>query len=129
MGHRGEHIRTRKPTIYNIPDHCQNMIMISLVGKITKAFVDSGAQISCINERFLNATSFCNYKAKKSMVKINIDAGGTNRVVKGVITLPLNFDGKVIYQYFQIIPELRNSLILGMNFLKANQALIDIGQT
>ena len=62
------------------------------------------------------------------MVKSIIGARGTNHVVKGQINLPLNFDGKVIYQYFQIIPELRNSLILGMDFLKANQALINIGQ-
>ena len=57
-----------------------------------------------------------------------IGAGGTNHVVKGQINLPLTFDGKVIYQYFQIIPELRNSLILGMDFLQVNQALINIGQ-
>jgi hypothetical protein len=46
----------------------------------------------------------------------------------GQINLPFNIDGKVIYQYFQIVPELRNSLIVGMDFLKANQALINIGQ-
>ena len=65
--HRGEHIRTRKPTIYNIyniPGHCQNMIKISLGGRNRKALVDSGAQISCVNERFLTATSFRNYKAQ-----------------------------------------------------------------
>jgi hypothetical protein len=48
--------------MYNIPGHCQNMIKISLGGRNTKALVDSGAQILCINERFLNATSFRNYK-------------------------------------------------------------------
>jgi hypothetical protein len=104
------------------------MIKMSLGGINTKVLVDSGTQISCINERFLNATSFRNYKANKSMVKSIIGAEGINHVVKGQINLPLNFDGKVIYQYFQIIPELRNSLILGMDFLKANQALINIGQ-
>jgi hypothetical protein len=62
------------------------------------------------------------------MVKSIIGAGGTNNVVKGQINLPFNIDGKVIYQYFQIVPELRNSLIVGMDFLKANQALINIGQ-
>jgi hypothetical protein len=77
------------------------MIKISLGGRNTKALVDSGAQISCINERFLNVTSFRNYKAQKSMVKSIIGARGTNHVVKGQINLPLNFDGKVIYQYFQ----------------------------
>jgi hypothetical protein len=66
-------------------------------------------------------TSFRNYKAQKSMVKSIIGAGGTNNVVKGQINLPFNIDGKVIYQYFQIVPELRNSLIVGMDFLKANQ--------
>jgi hypothetical protein len=35
---------------------------ISLGGRNTKALVDSGAQMLCINERFLNATSFRNYK-------------------------------------------------------------------
>ena len=43
--HRGGHIRTRKPAIYNIPGHCQNMIKISLGGRNTKTFVDSGAHI------------------------------------------------------------------------------------
>jgi hypothetical protein len=45
------------------------MIKISLGGRNTKALVDSGAQMLCINERFLNATSFRNYKAKISMAK------------------------------------------------------------
>jgi hypothetical protein len=54
------------------------MIKISLGGRTTKALVDSGAQISCIDERFLNATSFRNYQAKNSTVKSIIGAGGTN---------------------------------------------------
>jgi hypothetical protein len=58
------------------------MIKISLGGRNTKALVDSGAQISCINERFLNATSFRNYKAKISMAKSIIGAEGINHVVK-----------------------------------------------
>ena len=114
--------------MYNNPGHCQNMVKISLRARNIKALVDSGAQMLCINERFLNATSFRNYQAQKSLVKSMIGAGGTNHVVKGQINLPLTFDGKVIYQYFQIIPELRNSLILGMDFLQVNQALINIGQ-
>jgi hypothetical protein len=64
------------------------MIKISLGGRNTKALVDSGAQISCINEKYLNATSFRNYQTKKSMVKSIIGAGGTNHVVKGQINLP-----------------------------------------
>jgi hypothetical protein len=50
----------------SVAGHCQNMIKISLGGRNTKALVDSGAQISCIDERFLNATSFRNYQAKNA---------------------------------------------------------------
>jgi hypothetical protein len=42
------------------------------------------------------------------MVKSIIGTGGTNHVVKGQINLPLNFDGKVVYQYFQISITLAN---------------------
>jgi hypothetical protein len=62
--------------------------IILLTIDFTKAFVDSGAQISRINERFLNVTSFRNYKAQKTMVKSIIGARGTNHVVKGQINLP-----------------------------------------
>ena len=106
---------------------CENMVKISIGDKITKALSDSGAQISCINEQFLNSTTFRNTPLQKSVVSTIIGAGGTNHKVKGQIRLPVNFDGSIINQTFQVVASLRSPVILGMDFLVANKVSLNIG--
>ena len=58
-----------------------------------------------------------------------IGAGGVTHKVVGQIEIPVNFNGQIIPQTFQIIPALRNLLILGMDFFVTKEASINIGNT
>ena len=89
--------------------------------------MDSGAQISCINENFLKSTKFNSFPRHPSSLQGIIGAGGVTHKVVGQIEIPVNLNGQIIHQTFQIIPALRNLLILGMDFFVTNEASINIG--
>ena len=100
-----------------------------MVIKRTQALCDSRPQITCINDHFLKSTDFRNSALIKSIVKSIISAVGTIYKVKGQIKLPIRFKEIIIYQDFQIITELRNPVILGMDFFYTNKVSINIGET
>ena len=94
--------------------------------RATKALVDTGAGISCISQSFFNSIPI---KFRSNLAdpthKYAAGVGGELLKVKGMSLVEFKIQGQTFKQNFHVFPHIHHHLILGDDFLTANQAIID----
>ena len=112
----------------------ENLLQLSIRNRNTTALVDTGASVSCISEDFcfqifpsLYQNLANNPVIGEPKFKAIRGVCGETHPVRGTIELELNVNGFRVSQSFHIFSRLQNTVILGLDFLKANKAKIDLG--
>ncbi len=104
-----------------------NLLDVQIRNRTVQALIDSGASVRVISLAFLNTlrpklvTPFG--KAKHSLI---YGVGGHSHHVVGSVTLNLNIDSHVVSQTFHILHDPPTAVILGMDFLQAQHANLDV---
>ncbi|VDH98642.1 Hypothetical predicted protein [Mytilus galloprovincialis] len=89
------------------------------------ALIDTGSSISCINHSMLKNSKFSTLALEKPKITKIEGAGGAKHQVTGQITVEFSINKFSFTQTFYVIPALRQSMILGTDFLAKNRACID----
>jgi hypothetical protein len=104
----------------------KNLIPIYVRNKVTHALVDSGANISAINEKFLYRLGLNSCHYKPSNIAHIVGAGGENHKITGLVQLKLKIGGLYFSHSFYVVPALHNSVILGIDFLTKYKAIVNL---
>ena len=98
--------------------------MIKLLHYQIPALIDTGATVSCISSKLLNAlTKTYKFKPCHTHQKV-FTADGSTQTIRQVIKLPLKIHELDISHRFLVFPNLTRTMILGVDFLKRVQATI-----
>jgi len=102
-----------------------NYITLKFGRKSIEALVDSGAIVSIINEKTAHDLNLTierpSYREKIALFSAN----GTKMAVSGIADMRLYFAGLVILQKVRVCSNLQHSILLGLDFLKANSVILD----
>ena len=114
----------------------ENFLQHNIGHHSVKALVDTGASISCVSEGICHHVirNYHNKVQQKSFLgepvfKAIRGACGEVHPVRGTLELLLDINGLKIPHTFHVFPKLQSQLILGMDFLKAYRASIDLGES
>ena len=102
------------------------MVSVTLCQRKVIALIDTGAQLTFASEKiFQLVPELHKYKLQKSKIGqvLTADEGKLN--VNGVIEVPAFIDDKYVRLNIHIVENLNRELILGVDFLKRYQAVID----
>ncbi len=106
----------------------RNLLSVSIRNLSVHCLVDTGATVSCISQSLLKKLKPAILppfsRAEHSQI---FGVGGERHPVLGTVTLPLKIADTVISQSFHVLTNPPTSVILGMDFLHANQAVLDVG--
>ena len=102
-----------------------NFIQVSILGKTINTLVDTGSSLSCIKQSLLNALDqdFIVY-GKTDYRKVK-GIGGHVINITGTATLPIKIGDHIFYQKFYIFDEILHPLLLGIDFLTANNCTLN----
>ena len=104
----------------------RNTVFLSINDKKIQALVDSGASVSCLQKAAFDRINKENaVKVQPSKIRNIVGVGGERHEVHGQVSLTLNISGLLVEQTFIIVEQLHHSLILGLDFLKMYQVVID----
>lgn len=104
----------------------RNTILLEINERKTRALIDSGASISCIQKSVLEKLDQNkNIEIQPSKLSRIIGVGGEQHQVFGQVTLKLNISGLKIDQNFIVLEHLHHSVILGLDFMKDYHVKID----
>ena len=101
------------------------LIFIRLGNCKARALLDSGSTISAINGNLFQKSEFASLPLKTPKVPHIIGAGGATHPIQGQIDLQFSIGSLLLSQTFYVIPALRQSMILGTDFLQKNEARLD----
>ncbi|GBM69153.1 hypothetical protein AVEN_229642-1 [Araneus ventricosus] len=104
----------------------ENFIDVVLDGQLVRALVDSGASLSVISETFrrqLKKLLFCSSQNLTFRV-----ADGNHVKPLGTCILRVTMQNQTQPFEFTVMPKCSHDVILGWDFLKASQAIIDCGR-
>ncbi|CAG2246897.1 unnamed protein product [Mytilus edulis] len=90
-----------------------------------RALIDTGSSICAINEKTFLKSKFANNQLFTSDIKHIVGAGGATYPVKGKIKVDFELGGVILSQIFYIIPALRHSMILGIDFCKEKSVCLN----
>ena len=117
------------PSSHNLPGNKYKCIVfLKINGIVTQCLVDTGATASAVSMSFVQC--FPSYKKliRRRSCRICVAVNGQNVKSLFSICLPVLLDNnKVIYQDFEVIDSLIHPVLLGTNFLKAQEARLDFG--
>ena len=95
-------------------------------GKIfVETLIDTGASVSILNERVAKQLKLQIQPLDKIKFSSLTSANGSEIPVIGTADVQLYFQGLVIPQVVQVSPLLDHSLVLGVDFLSQNQAILN----
>ena len=104
----------------------RNKILPTVKGKRLKILVDTGASISCADMSVLKSINITRQDlVPSSDIQRITGVGGEMHAVLGKIDLPISIDGLTLYHSFYVFQHLFTPILIGMDFLDANQALIN----
>jgi predicted aspartyl protease len=104
-----------------------NFTKVKIAGINTWGLVDTGAEISCINEEFVSQDKKLNQlEIQKSKFGSVQTADGSPLGIKGKITLTIVIEGRKIVSDFHVITNLKYDVIIGMDILKKQGATINL---
>ena len=106
-----------------------NYIHVLVHKSNTKCLVDTGACISYISLNFLRSTfpHLCT-KLQPSRHQHVYGVGGETHQVLGAVDIPIPIQSKSYIAKVHIFKNLHHNLILGRDFLKQHNAIIDLGK-
>ncbi|KAK3100349.1 hypothetical protein FSP39_018534 [Pinctada imbricata] len=102
-----------------------NKVHIQIHNTTTQALVDTGASISVISLTALNKAVKHPKIQSSKLISVSGVCATIHRVC-GQITLPINIDGYTFSHTFQILDIVNTGVILGADFLRENNAIIDL---
>lgn len=119
----------------NIPDENPLLALITLLNKncitvkigktVLDALVDTGATVSVVSYAFLQEI-FKNVQIKTDPKNLGLKSACGNYLNKvGISTISVDINGLIIQHDFHVIEYLQQKVILGLDFLKQNNAHID----
>ena len=95
------------------------VIPVKVDGTVVQGLVDTGASVSCINERIV---------AKVKMIKSTFcclkSANDAPLEVVGEVDMPIEVEGRCSAQKFFVVTGLSHALILGVDFLTSHDVLL-----
>lgn len=92
------------------------------------ALLDSGASKSVIGGKGWDVLKNVQIRLQPSPIKYARVANGAVTEIIGTVHLPLSFDGHFVVWEFVVVPSISHDLILGIDFLKKNEAIADFGR-
>jgi hypothetical protein len=116
--------RDENPLVPVIAPLIQNVIKGKIGTYSVNCLVDSGATISCISQNILELTS-PNVTCEQSTIENITGVGGAIHSVSGIVLLEFSIQDQIFSHKFHVIPALNYSVILGVDFLRENDAVID----
>ena len=108
------------PLIFASAPLNNNFIKVSILGKSINCLVDTGSTLSCIQKSLLDTIDKDFIMYGKSEYKKVKGIGGHLIDITGTATLPVQIGQNTFYQKFYIFNEILHPLLLGIDFLKAN---------
>lgn len=125
-------------SMFDEEDHTENEqvecirseIHVELFGEKVRCLIDTGSDITCISETFWETI-----KAKTrdhiallpvKPIQIRGAVGQKSTKVQQMVLLPLNMHGILIETTFLIVPNLIRAMILGFDWLKLNNMVINL---
>ena len=102
-----------------------NMVEVSFKGISTLGLVDSGASISVLGETFVRKLNLGN-QIKPSNLSSIVGVGGSKHNVNGQVNLRFHIAGVPFQQEFHILSHTNQDVLLGIDFLHAFGAVIDL---
>ena len=94
---------------------------------MTKALVDSGANSNYISHQLYQALSQVNPQLKFEKIIQQVVIGDKSSIESlGKVHLIIRDDEHTFQAPFHVLPSMTFDMILGMNFLKRNGAIIDV---
>ena len=113
------------PLIFASAPLNSNFIRVSILGKQIKCLVDTGSTLSCIQKSLLDTIDSDFIMYGKSDYKKVKGIGGHVIDIKGTATLPIKIGDHIFYQKFYIFDDILHPLLLGIDFLKANNCSLN----
>ena len=113
------------PTIFASTPLNNNFITASILGKTINCLVDTGSTLSCIQKSLLDTIDQDFVMYGKSNYKKVKGIGGHLIEIKGTATLPIRIGNHLFYQKFYIFDDILHPLLLGIDFLKANNCTLN----
>ena len=110
--------QSREPIILNV----------EIGDKIYEALVDTGASVSVINYDVVKSIS-CGIHRRGQCTPINVCLSVGERSsfqLKEFVEIQFKLEGKTMLYRFYVMPNLTNEIILGMDWLTDQQALVDV---
>ena len=101
------------------------MVEVSFKGISTLGLVDSGASISVLGETFVRKLNLGN-QIKPSNLNSIVGVGGSKHNVNGQVNLRFHIAGVPFQQEFHILSHTNQDVLLGIDFLHAYGAVIDL---
>ena len=106
----------------------KNLVHVRIANQNIFALVDTGATISCISLTCLQRINR-SIKIGKDQQGLPIKGVcGETHSVLGTVELQVSFDGIKVPQKFHVLERLHNEAILGLDFLKDNNAQINLAK-
>ena len=103
-----------------------NMVRLSVNDVSMSALVDTGANISCLSFKMYTKYGFDKlFPLRKSPMPCVTGVGGSVINVLGIATLPLHINRLQLFHSFYVLERMNHSLILGVDFLKEQNATIN----
>lgn len=104
----------------------KNRTRVTVKGVKTHALIDTGADISCMSEDFLNKIGLT--RKVLNTTKPHFITGVTQSKLKvlGTVKIPISFKGAVLNYTVHVVENFSHSLILGYDLMKDNNASINI---
>ena len=90
--------------------------------------VDTGADISCISQSFLKKITVKRPELQKSHVYSILGVGHQRLRIMGIVNLTIQINVKNFNFNFHVIKSIHHSVIIGMDFLQANNVTINMAQ-
>lgn len=106
----------------------KNTVSVDIYDTPTRALVDTGASISCITSSLVTRLGIDKSSIQSTNATDAVAVGGEVHRSLGVLSLPISFDGFVFTHDFQVYDKFHQPLILGLDFLRANDAVLSIAQ-
>ena len=94
----------------------KNTVTVSVNQKKSNALSDSGASLSCIDNK--SSINPCH-------IRSIVEVGGTHHAVIGVVNIEVKFGTSGLCYPFYIIEDLHHTLILGYDFMEAHNVTLD----
>lgn len=106
----------------------KNTVSIEIYGHPIRALVDTGASISCVAASVLARLGIDRNELQSMGATDAVAVGGEKHHSLGALSLPVSFENITISHTFEVYEKFQHPVILGLDFLTNNKAVLDVNQ-